>query len=115
MLEIRKVKYKNNTMDDYLVDESILGGIVDALITQKQPPINNEEKASFRQESVQKLNQKIDDAFFAQLNDDQIDELDKLLQQDDISQERLEEFFKDNGVDLNHTMEQAVKEFSQEF
>ena len=102
-------------MDDYLVDESILKGIVDALIAQKQPPISDEEKPSLRQESIQKLNQKIDDAFFAQLNDAQIDELDELLQQDDVSQEKLEEFFKDNGVDLNHTMEQVVKEFSEEF
>lgn len=113
----RKVKYKNNIMNDYLVDENVLGAIVDALIAQKQSQtkLSDEEITNLRTEGIQKLNQNIEDAFFSQLSDEQIDELHELLQQDDVSQDDLNAFFSNNGVDLKQTIEQVIKNFSQEF
>ena len=104
-------------MNDYLVDENVLGAIVDALIAQKQSQtkLSDEEITNLRTEGIQKLNQNIEDAFFSQLSDEQIDELHELLQQDDVSQDDLNAFFSNNGVDLKQTIEQVIKNFSQEF
>ena len=107
---IKKLK----TMESYLVDEKVLGEIVDAFIKEKYPdqPIKNYD--SIRKDAIKSLDHQILKAVLGSLTKEQGAELDHILNSPhDVS--TLEDFFKKHNIDLQTTINDAMNSFKTEF
>lgn len=102
-------------MDNLLLDRSILEGFVDLYINQKYPGRPAEELSSLREESIQKLDDKIYSSIFDSLNDDQIEDFNRLMDEDSDNPTAFRDFFKNAGVDLELKIKAAVDAFGEEF
>ena len=103
-------------MDNYLIDRETLSQFVDELIKKKPLSVNSEEElTNLREEKIKALDDKINQAVFEQLSDEQLREVNELLDDENTPQERFQEFFKNAGVDLEKVVADAVNSFSDEF
>ena len=102
-------------MEQYLIEYDTLAKLVDALISKKypdQPPANIEE---IRKNEIQKLDNKIGVKIFGSLNEQQLEEVNVLLDNPNQDSVDFKKFFEDAGIDLNQKIEEAMKEYSNNF
>ena len=102
-------------MEEYLIERDTLAKMVDALLSQKypdQPPANFDE---IRVNTMHALDDKIAVKIFSSLNDEQLKEVNKLLDDPDTSPEVFTDFFKNAGVDLEQKITDGAKEFAEKF
>ena len=103
-------------MDNYLIDRETLGQFVDELIKKKPLPVDSaEELTKFREEQIAALDDRISQAIFEQLSDDQLREVNELLDDEGATAERFQEFFSNAGVDIEKVISDTLEAFSKEF
>ena len=103
-------------MDNYLFDYEALGKFVDELMKVKPVPANSpEELNALREENIKKLDDRILDAIFGSLSDEQLQEINALLDQDDGTPDKYEAFFNDAGIDVEQIITKTLEEFKNEF
>ena len=103
-------------MNDYLMDQETLGKFVDELIKNKTLPVENtEELSALREKSMKELDDRIADAIFGSLTDEQATELEQILDRDDGTEQPYQEFFNRIGLDLEKITADAMQAFAQEF
>ena len=102
-------------MESYIVDESVLGEFVDALLKEKYPNEPVEAHADLRKVAIAKLNHQILKAILGSLTPEQGAELNKLLDENGEDPEAFENFFKDRNLDLEKIITDAMVEFKNDF
>lgn len=103
-------------MDNYLIDRETLGGFIDELIKKKPLPVNAaEELTNYREEQIKALDDRISQAIFGGLTDDQDRELNNLLDRGEPSSETLESFFSQAGINIDETIKNAMESFAKEY
>lgn len=103
-------------MDNYLLDYEMLGGFVDNLMKTKPMPAQNAEELNvLREKNIKLLDDKITDAIFGSLTDEQMSELSSLLDKEDNTPDTYAAFFEKAGIDMEATIMQALTEFKTEF
>ncbi len=100
-------------MENYLIERETLAEFVDSLIAKKPQPIENLD--ALREESIRKLDDRISQAIFGNLNSDQLDEIDAILDRDDTDDQVFQDFFDRAGVNLKEVIAKAMQDFSKEF
>lgn len=101
-------------MESYLVDEKVLGEIVDAFIKEKYPdqPISNYD--SIRKDAVKSLDHQILKAILGQLTKEQGAELNHILNGPH-DESTLEDFFNKYDINLETTITDAMVDFKNAF
>lgn len=103
-------------MDNYLMDRQTLGQFVDELIKKKALPIDDTaELEALREKEMRALDDRVIDAIFGRLNDEQDAELNQLLDRDEESPEAFEEFFQSAGINVEEIIGQTMQDFAAEF
>ena len=102
-------------MDNYLLDRESLGKIVDKIMSAQPMPANSpEELNNLREANIKKLDDKVAEAIFGSLNDEQLAQINNLLDNDDGSTGAYETFFQEAGIDIQQTITKAAQELSAE-
>lgn len=101
-------------MESYLVDEAVLGEIVDAILKEKYPNQPAENHADIKKDLVKKLDQQILRAVVGSLTPEQGNELNQLLEKDNSDPEAFEGFFKDHDIDLEKVIANAITSFKDD-
>ncbi len=102
-------------MDNYLIERDTLAKVVDSLLATKYPNQPESELSKVREENLKKLDDRISSAIFGKLNDEALDEINSMLDRKENDPTAFRIFFKNAGVDLEQTITDTVKSFSQEF
>lgn len=103
-------------MDNYLLDYETLGGFVDGLMKTKPMPAQSAEELNIlREQNIKKLDDKVTNAIFDSLNDEQIQQMNELLDRNDSTPDTFASFFANAGVDIENVLVNAVQEFKTEF
>ena len=102
-------------MELYLVDEAVLIEFVDALLREKysDSPIDNYD--SVERKAVRTLDQQISEAILGSLNAEQVVELERLLDDSSAKPSMFQDFFNNNGIDLQKIIEDTMANFRSEF
>lgn len=107
---------KQSPMDNYLLDYEMLGGFVDELMKAKPMPAQSAEELNvLREQNIKKLDDKVADALFGSLNDDQLRQMNELLDKDDGTPEIYANFFANAGINLEDKIANAMQDFKTEF
>ena len=102
-------------MDDYLLDRDALGRFVDELMKQKPLDVESPEELNrIREAKMAELDQRVGDAIFGSLSDEQLDQINKLMDAD-VDSDAYQKFFEDNNVDISKIMEETFRSFGNEF
>ncbi len=103
-------------MDNYLIDRETLGQFVDELIKKKALPVDDTaELEALREREMKTLDDKVIDAIFGNLNDEQAAEMNQLLDKNEESPEVFENFFKNAGINLEQTITKTMQDFATHF
>ena len=102
-------------MESYLVDEAVLGEIVDALLKEKYPDQPVEDHASIKKDLIKKLDHQILKAVVSSLTPEQGKELDQLLEKDSSDPVAFENFFKERNIDLEKIVTDVMESFKNDF
>lgn len=108
---IKKLK----TMESYLVDGKVLGDIIDALIKEKHLSGSTENYQSIKKEAVKSLDDKITEAIFGKLTEEQGSELSSILDSGMEDTSKFEEFFQKHNIDLQATITDVMINFKNDF
>ncbi len=102
-------------MESYLVDETVLGEIVDAFLKEKYPdqPVSAHE--SIRKDAIKSLDHQILKAILGKLTKEQGSELGHLLDDEASTSDTFTKFFEKNDIDLQATIADAMVNFKNEF
>ena len=102
-------------MENYLVERETLAQLVDALITKKYPdrPVTDFEKE--KEECIKKLDDKLFKELFGDMTKEQAEKFSTMLDNPDMGDEDIKNFFKENNIDLEAKIARAYQEFSEEF
>lgn len=101
-------------MNNYLVDESVLGQFADALIKEKFPD-DTAAHADLRNALMAKTDHQIIKSIISNLTEEQGAELSKLLDSDTTAPEDFDKFFEKYGVNLEEVIKTAMLEVKDEF
>ncbi len=102
-------------MDNYLLDYETLGGFVDEIMKAKPMPAHTpEELNALREKNIKQLDDKICANLFGKLTVDQDAKLNQLFDSDESDPAVFENFFRENGIDLEKSIADSVKEFGAE-
>ncbi len=103
-------------MNDYLVDRETLSKFVDELIKKKALPVDSvDELNSLREKAISDLDNKLGMAIFGSLTESQGQELEKILDGEEDSEDIFKAFFERNGLDLQKIVADSMQEFAEEF
>ena len=103
-------------MDDYLTDRETLGKFIDELIKNKPVPVNTpEELNTWREQQIKILDDRISEAIFGRLSEEQLIELNQILDRNEESPEVFQRFFDNAGLDLPKIMENTMRSFRTEY
>ena len=103
-------------MDNYLIDQEVLGSLVDELIKKKPLAVNSpEELNQYRKSTMESLDDKIGTAIFSQFTKPQGEEYQKLLDREDTTSQDFEKFFDNAGIDLEGTITNTMQKFAEDF
>ena len=103
-------------MDNYLIDRETLGKFVDELIKNKTLPVATAEGLNdLREQAIKDLDDRIADAVFGKFTKEQNAEFNKLLDDDNTSEEDYENFFNSIGFNLDEIISDTMKQFAAEF
>ncbi len=102
-------------MDNYLLDYETLGGFVDELMKSKPIPAQDTKELNvLREQNIKKLDDKITNAVFGSLNDDQLRQINELLDKDDSTPDTYTNFFTNAGINLENIIATAMQDFKTE-
>lgn len=103
-------------MDDYLIDRQTLEQFVDELIKKRNLPVSTaEEIASFKEEQIKNLDDRITKELFSQIGSDQVSEFNRLLENSESSPEVFEQFFKTANIDVEKSITNTMQNFALDF
>lgn len=103
-------------MDNYLIDRGTLEKFVDELIKKRTLPVNTaEEINAFREKMIKQLDDEISLAIFGSLNKEQLDEINRLMERDDSSEDTFRNFFKGAGIDVEKVITDTAQAFGEEY
>ena len=103
-------------MEKYLIDRETLEKFVDELMKKRTLPVNTvEEMNSLKEEMIKNLDDRIGEAIFGRLSEEQLDEVNQLMDQEDATEETFREFFDKTGLNIEEIMSDTAEKFSQEF
>ena len=101
-------------MNKYLIDEAVLGEAAEALIREKYPGDSLEKHADQKTALMEKLDHQISKAIIGSLTPEQGEELNKVLD-DTTNPNGFDDFFKEQDIDLQKIITDAVVEFKNDF
>ncbi|MBR3132270.1 hypothetical protein IKG33_02590 [Candidatus Saccharibacteria bacterium] len=102
-------------MDDYLIDRETLGKFVDELIKKEPLAVNDvEELDSLREKTMKALDDKISTDLFGKLNDEQLSEINKLLDESE-DPDIFQSFFDRAGIDMEQSITDSMQDFAKSF
>lgn len=103
-------------MDDYLIDRETLGKFVDELIKKKALAVDTTEELNLlREKAIKDLDDRISNGIFEKLNNDQLVEINRMLDDDANSEEDFRQFFERADVDVENVITDTMRKFSEEF
>ena len=102
-------------MNDNLIERETLGQFADMLVAQKYPQLPDSEKHKIREQTIDALDERIGLAFFGSLTEEQLTEIERLLDNQDASEDDFEEFFQKNHIDLGTIIERVFENYKSEF
>lgn len=105
-------------MESYLVDQTVLGEVVDALISEKYPGQPAAAYAGIREEAIKSLDHQILKAILGHLTKDQGQELNQLLDKnssEDADPAVFEDFFNRCSVNLEEVLRETMVKFRDDF
>lgn len=102
-------------MESYLVDEQVLGDIVDALIKEKYPDDPIENHQDIRRDAIKSLDHQIVKSIIGKLTKDEGAELNRLLNENTEDPSVFDEFFEKHNIDLQATITDAMVSFKNQF
>lgn len=102
-------------MESYLVDETVLGEIVDAFLKEKYPDQPVEAHGSIRKDAIKSLDHQILKAILGNLTKEQGAELGRLLDDKASDSATFAKFFEENNIDLQTAITDAMVNFKKEF
>lgn len=101
--------------EDKPVQTKVIEEFVDKMIADKGLGVVSTEKiGALRENLCAKLEEQVEQAMLRALSDEQLVELEKLVDSG-ASDEELDEFFDNSGVDFTKAAEQAMSEFRKAF
>ncbi|MDO4527012.1 MAG: DUF5663 domain-containing protein [Candidatus Saccharibacteria bacterium] len=101
--------------ESYLVDQNVLGQMVDALISEKYPGDPAEKYKNLRAEAIKALDHQILKSILGSLTKEQGSELSKLLDKKDSDPATFANFFEKNHVNLEEVMARTMLKFKADF
>lgn len=103
-------------MENYLIDRGILEKFVDELMKKRTLPVDTvEEMNSLKEEMIKNLDDRIGEAIFGSLDGEQLDEVNRLMDQDDSTEDTFREFFERHGLNVEEIVRNVAEKFSEEF
>ena len=98
-------------------DYKELAQFVDALIARKYPGEPAVKHQALREESITKLSDKINEAIFSRIGEDQADNLEALLDEKDGAKTPVDylHFFQGAGIDIQQTIQDTMTSFGDDF
>ena len=104
-------------MDNTLIDRETLGQFIDELIKKYPLRVSSiEELNNLREKSISALDDKISNAVFSQLNEEQNAELGRMFdQEEEPSEDVYRAFFERAGINLEQVIAGAMREYATEF
>ena len=103
-------------MDNYLTDREALGKFIDELIKRKPVPVNStEELSTWREAQIKLLDDRIAEAIFSKLSEDQLIALNQILDRGEESPEVFQQFFQNAHLDLAKIIEDTIQAYSLEY
>lgn len=101
-------------MENNLTDQETLGQFADALLAQKYPGQPTETLSGERDKIIKDLDNEIAMAIFGSLDENKIQEVNRLLD-NGASEEELAKFFQEAGVNPEQKTADAFKAFSEKY
>ena len=101
--------------ESYLVDQSILGQLVDALISEKYPGEPAEKYQNLRADAIKALDHQILKSILGSLTKEQGSELSQLLDKKDSDPAVFAAFFEKNHINLEEVMASTMLKFKEDF
>ena len=103
-------------MENTIIDQGLLGELVDKLIAEKYPGESPASNAELRESTIAHLDDYLTDAIFDALPEERLEALNTMIINDELtSPEILTDFYKQAGLDLPTIIKQATDNFTQEF
>lgn len=103
-------------MENTIIDQDLLGELVDRLIAEKYPGESVASHADLRESTIAHLDDYLTDAIFDALPENRLAVLNTMIINDELtSPEVLTNFYKDAGLDLPALIKKATDNFTQEF
>ncbi|MBQ3348245.1 hypothetical protein IJG90_01860 [Candidatus Saccharibacteria bacterium] len=116
LLQERSSKYnKINNMENYHGDYDELAEFIDALIVQKYPNEPKENHKELREQLIQDLSSRIDEAAFKDLSDDQVKDLEYAMEHQKSAPGTYLEFFNRADIDFRGRVKDVMLQFGKEF
>lgn len=100
-------------MESYLVDESILAEVVDALIAKKYPGRAGTE--DIKKAAMKGLDHQILKSILGSLTKEEGAELNQLLKKETNDPAVFQNFFKEHNIDLEQTIRDTMVKFGEDF
>lgn len=98
-------------MENNLNDRETLGQFVDALLARKYPGQPAESFASEREAAIKELDDEIGVAIFGDLTPEQLNEVGYLIDNPQVSDAELKDYFVRAGVNLEQKTAEALQNF----
>lgn len=102
---------KKTIMENFLIDQEILGNFVDELISKS----NN--KNVDKEAKIRELDQKIGEEIFGSLDANQLDEFNRFLDMGDTdeAEEEIRNFFAKYNINLDLKIQEIMEHFAKDF
>lgn len=103
-------------MGETIIDQQTLTQFVDEMMRQRPAPVSTpEELAALRERLVGQLDEKINYAIFDSLDDARLAEVNKMLENEETTEDDFRQFFAAAGVDLEQVTKAAATEFAEQY
>ena len=102
-------------MNDYLIDRETLEKVLDEIMKKGPAPVGSaEELYAWREEKMKELDDKVSEAVFGSLNEEQLTEVNRLVDNGELTEANLMGIFEKAGVNLDAVVKRVLQEFSEE-
>lgn len=98
-------------MKSILQDEKILERFVEQMVLEKGIEVQAEEKEKI----VQELNEKVEDAILLALPGEKLVVLNKMLDEEDVPDEKIDEIFSGHKKEIEMAVSTAMKKFKNDW
>ncbi len=98
-----------------LTQDNLLAAFIEQLLTKKGSKSSDPKELANQREALRReLEEKVELAMFEALSDEQLDEYEAMLDAD-ASDEELEKFWDESGLDFGKVASEAMRKFAEEF